>query len=285
MVSATLLVVIDPTTSEQKALKRAEQIAVDSCGRLHLFCCDYLEDIGEFSSRKAAKHTLLQENREALEALAAPLRAEGLEVTTEAYWNQDWQESVVRACVRVGADLVIKSSMYHSRLQRQLKKSSDYTLLRKSPCATLLVKDSAPWMEQTLVAALALDANDGEHETLNSAIMKEAQRLAQATQSQLHIIAALEHRSDAADALQLLQDDDDELSNEAAVGARFGVDPERVHIKKGNPRDVIIEMASELRADALIIGTVARRGLRAALLGNTAEKVLDQLDMDILVVN
>lgn len=284
MSTSTILVVIDPTTDEQLALRRAEQIAVDRGSRLHLFCCDYLEDISQFSSKKDAKHSVLTENKQAMEALAKPLRKEGLKVSIESCWNQNWQESAVHASSRIGADLVIKSSSPHSPLERQLKKTSDYTLLRQSPCAVLLVKDDAPWMEQTLVAALALDTDDSEHNRLNNAIMNKAQKLAQATQSKLHIVAALENRADLADALKIL-DDNEDASHEELVSRRFGIDESRIHIEKGNARDIIIKTARELRADALIIGTVARRGISGALLGNTAEKILDQLEMDILVIN
>ena len=101
MAAQLLFVIIDPTCNEQVALKRAEQLAVDGRADLHLFCCDYLDDISSFRSRKDAKRHLLHEHREMLEALAAPLRQEGLKVTTEAWWNQDWQESAVHACSRV----------------------------------------------------------------------------------------------------------------------------------------------------------------------------------------
>lgn len=284
MSASTLLVVIDPTVDVQIALQRAEQIAVDNSAKLHLFCCDYLEDISQYSSKKDAKHSVLTENKQAMEALASPLRKEGLKITTESCWNKNWQESAIHACTRIGADLMIKSSSSHTLLERKLKKTSDFTLLRQSPCAVLLVKNGAPWMEQTLVAALALDTEDPAHHRLNNAIMTQAQRLAQATQSTLHIVAALENKSDIADALKIV-DSDEEQSHEELISARFGIDESRIHIEKGKARDIITKAASQLRADALIIGTVARQGIPGVLLGNTAEKILDQLEMDILVVN
>ena len=43
-------------------------------------------------------------------------------------------------------------------------------------------------------------------------------------------------------------------------------------------------MASKLQAAVTIIGTVARTGLTGALIGNTAEVVLDKVESDVLVL-
>ena len=57
-----------------------------------------------------------------------------------------------------------------------------------------------------------------------------------------------------------------------------------MHIKEG-PADIIIQqVARKLDAVVTVIGTVARTGLSAALIGNTAEIVIDKLESDVLVL-
>ena len=57
-----------------------------------------------------------------------------------------------------------------------------------------------------------------------------------------------------------------------------------LHIEEG-PADVLIpHLAHKLGAVLTIIGTVARTGISGALIGNTAEVVLDSLDSDVLVL-
>jgi universal stress protein E len=282
MPQSTLLVVIDPTSDNQSALKRAEQLAVDTGARLHLFCCYQPEDISEFHSRHDAKHTTLVETRNKLEEMAKPLRAEGLAVTVEPYWNQNWQESVVHACGRNGASMVIKSSYCHSGFLQHLRQRSDYTLLRKAPCSTLLVKDDAPWTNQRILAAINVDTADAEHDMLNNVIVTQAQRLASATQSDLHIVAAMDHTANMADVLGLL--DEEDHSKESAIAERFGVNPDRVHIRDGRATEAILDVVNEINADVLVLGTVARHGLTGSLIGNTAEKVIDRLNVDVLTV-
>ena len=283
MPQSTLLVVVDPTAEHQLALMRAEQLAVDTGAKLHLFCCDYLDDISDFNSRRDAKHTLLKQNSAALQDLAAPLRKEGIQVSVEAYWNDDWVTSTVHEAVRCGADMIIKSYSSHTRLERYTSSTSDRTMIRSAQCPTLLVKSDSPWTQQALLAAVALDKSDEHHVFLNNAVVARAQRLAKATQSKLHLVSAINDRPDLADVLKLL--DNDAETDEAMVAERYGVDVDRIHFDKGSAHKVITNTANDLRVDALVIGSVGRTGVGAAVIGNTAEKVLDQVEMDILVVN
>jgi len=69
-----------------------------------------------------------------------------------------------------------------------------------------------------------------------------------------------------------------------AFQAEFDITDERLHIAEG-PADVLIPFtARQLGAAVTIIGTVARTGIPAALIGNTAEVVLDSLESDVLVL-
>lgn len=285
MFSPTLLVVIDPTIEDQYALKRAEQLAIDIGAKLHLFCCDYRDDFSAYNSRKDAKHSILSHNKAELEALAQPLRNESITVTTEACWNDNWQESAIHAASRVGAGLILKTSAIYDG-KADPRHQAEVTLLRKSGCGVLLVRDPGPWMQQRILAAITPDNDESGHGLLNNLIITQAQRLAHATQSTLHCVTAPESALKMHEIFLLLEDDPLELStDEELISSRFGIAPERVHIFSGTPRDAIVRAAEELRADVLIIGTVARNGLKAAIIGNTAEKILNHVETDILVVN
>ncbi|MNJ71378.1 Universal stress protein E [compost metagenome] len=64
----------------------------------------------------------------------------------------------------------------------------------------------------------------------------------------------------------------------------FEIADDHLYIKEG-PADVLIpKTAHKLDAAVTVIGTVARTGLSGALMGNTAEVVLDSLESDVLVL-
>jgi universal stress protein E len=59
---------------------------------------------------------------------------------------------------------------------------------------------------------------------------------------------------------------------------------ENIHIKAGPAAKVIPSMASKKAAGLVIMGSIGRKGLKAKLMGNTAESVLALLKTDILVI-
>ena len=53
----------------------------------------------------------------------------------------------------------------------------------------------------------------------------------------------------------------------------------------GKPEDVIFDVAQKVNADFVILGTKPHHSIRAALRGNTSEKVMDKLNIDVMALN
>jgi nucleotide-binding universal stress UspA family protein len=53
---------------------------------------------------------------------------------------------------------------------------------------------------------------------------------------------------------------------------------------KGDPRKTIPEFTNEIKADLVVMGTVARTGLSGFFMGNTAETILNQLNCSVLAI-
>jgi nucleotide-binding universal stress UspA family protein len=68
------------------------------------------------------------------------------------------------------------------------------------------------------------------------------------------------------------------------IAAAHGIAPEYVHLEPGDPRQGIPEVATRLGSDLVVMGAVARSGVRRLLLGSTTEAVLDHLGCDVLAV-
>ena len=58
----------------------------------------------------------------------------------------------------------------------------------------------------------------------------------------------------------------------------------RDHLLKGKPSRVIPEFVSENDIDILVMGTVARSGVPGFLVGNTAEKILNEVDCSVMAL-
>jgi len=64
----------------------------------------------------------------------------------------------------------------------------------------------------------------------------------------------------------------------------YRVPPDRIHLMLGSAVDLLAEEAERVRADIVVMGAVSRSRLQRIFVGNTAERVLDHLPCDVLIV-
>ncbi len=64
-----------------------------------------------------------------------------------------------------------------------------------------------------------------------------------------------------------------------------GLPTDRVHVEEGDPASVISRYAKEIDAGTVLIGTMARQGAAALMRGNTSEKLLSKLDLDVIALS
>jgi len=264
-----ILAVYDPTSDAQPALDRSALIARHEGSDIHLFSCIYTAK-PDSENESAEMDRLIAAQQEILDNAIAPLLEAGLKVTTEIEWEKDWYQAVVRASSRSGAEVVLKASHKHSATQRLFKKTSDWTLIRQCECPVLLVKDHANNEGQRVLAAVDLRGEKESYEEINANILDFCKRFVDAEHSEVHFVNA--HKD--------LPSRPDRGSMIRACGVETG----QVHIKMGEPSKVIVETAKELGARLVVIGNSARSGLSAAVNNNTAEKVLDELESDLLAI-
>lgn len=265
MVLNKIFVIVDPTVEVQPAFERALQSAQMTGTRLHIYAC--LTDEVAAGDREQADNSI----QEQMNGLLARCEASGVEAAQEIEWAQDWSQQVIRAASRTSASMVFKNSFEHSDVQREMRPTSDFTLLRLSPCPVLLVKDIRQWESRRVLAAVNTLSTDDAHQKLNNQIISFAQNFTDAYGSDAHFVNAY---SDSNHPPQV-----EDLS------AICGAPAEHVHVVKGSAAQVISDLANEIKADLIIIGTVGRSGIKGRVVGNTSERILDHTGADVLVLN
>ena len=274
MESTCILVVYDPTTDAQPALERAAALAGSAGGagvKLHVYSCIYTK-IPKSGEKAARKAELIAGQEEIVKNAVAGLVQKGTQVTVEVEWDKDWYQAVVRAADRIGADAVFKSSHKHSASQRLLRKNADRTLLRECACPVLLIRSESAITgpSRVILAAVQFRGEPGAYDELNRKILDFCKRLLAGGAVKIHFVNAYTELSDRPDKGQLVR--------------ACGVPSDQAHIRMGETDDVIVEMAQELGANMVVIGNSARTGLSALINSNTAERILDKLDCNLLAM-
>jgi universal stress protein E len=65
---------------------------------------------------------------------------------------------------------------------------------------------------------------------------------------------------------------------------RYGVADANLHVDAGVAAEYLPRMAAECHADIVVMGATARSGLKRVLHGSTAERMLETLPCDALVI-
>ncbi|MCK2115902.1 universal stress protein [Pseudomonas juntendi] len=267
----SILVVLDPEHAHSRARTRAKLIAGVTGARLHLLMCDKRHD-----------HSAL------LSVLSRQLHDDGYDnVSHEEAWRDNLHDTIIYVQQAEGCELVIKEHRPDNPLKKALLTPGDWKLLRQCPCAVLMVKSERPWTGGRILAAVDVGNQDEDHRRLHASIIDHGHDIAALAKGELHVISA--HPSpmlSAADPVYQLSETIEARYRKAceAFQAEYGISEERLHVAEG-PADVLIPH-TEQRLDAVVtvIGTVCRTGITGALIGNTAEVVLDELKGDVLVL-
>jgi universal stress protein E len=293
-----ILVVIDPTKEEQAALSRAAYICQkEDHAKLKLFLSVYdfsfeMTTMLSLEEREAMRASVIAQQSTWLQELAAPYRVKGLTIDIKVVWHNRPFESIIQETLDFGHDLVVKGTHHHPKLQAVIFTPTDWHLLRKCPEPLLLVKNHA-WPENgIIIAAVNATAEDDEHIALNDKITREAIELGKMINGQVNLVNA--YPSTPMNIALELPDFNPVEYNDAiksrhenmlqAHALKHGIDPARQHIEEGLAEDVIPQVAERLDAELVVLGTVGRTGISAALIGNTAEHVIDSLNCDLLAL-
>ena len=251
---------------------------------------------------------MLREHEARMEPLIEPYR-QRLDIQHKVLLGTSFLE-LIREVLRNQRDLVIKCPESPSWLDR-IFTGDDMHLLRKCPCPVWLVKPKTADSYQRILAAVDVDDNYPPAElktrqALNGTVMELAGSLAVSEFAQLHVVHAWEAIGESAmrHSAFMSQPEDkvnayvDQVRRHHArlldalmqeTGAKLGQDamdyikPQR-HLLKGSARREVPALAKHLQVDCIVMGTVARTGVRGFIIGNTAETILEQIACSVLAI-
>ncbi len=296
---ADILVIVDPTVIEQPAVAKAHALAKRLGAGIQLLACDTKY------SREARVAAVVPSRGDSplsgdlqplLDEWAEPLRGEGIDVATHVITGDPLHECVLSWLRNSPADMVVKDTHHHSLAKRTLLTNSDWNLIRGCPLPLLLTKP-APWhTPPVFVAAVDPLHADDALAAFDHRILDVTATLAKQFGAQLHAMHAYFPATLAVagpagmppmvgvSAEALAAESELKRSQIWHLVEPYGVAAANLHVGAGVAAHYLPSTAAECHADLVVMGAIARGALKRAFIGSTAERVLETLPCDILVV-
>jgi universal stress protein E len=283
-------------------LERATWLAEHLGATLELLICDYDQQLSGWrflasEAMEGARLALLDMHKRRLEGLAAPLREKGLEVRTDTRWEHPLDHGVLRKVAELQPIITVKDTHYHGAVQRALFSNTDWNLIRRCAVPLLLVKPRQPAAVPRILAAVDPMHEFDKPAALDHAILALAKELVAALRGKLDVFHAFDPAPAIAGAAGSIASpiavpvreltEALERSHRSALSALlrdYPVDTDAVHLRQGVAAEQLLALSRKLPADIVVMGAVARSGVKRVFVGNTAERVLDRLPCDLLIV-
>jgi nucleotide-binding universal stress UspA family protein len=233
-----------------------------------------------------------QSQRDLLESQVKPLREVGLDVRVEILWGTPWLELVHRV-LRDRHDLVVKTAEGAARGRGLFFGSTALHLIRKCPCPVWVVGSVDDARRRRVLAAI----DPAEDET-RSAIARRILELSESMageDGEVHAVSAWRAEGETllhprvrpeelAEYVRSARDTASSRLERILAAGGDPVDPENVHLLKGDPRDVLPALVDREKYDLVVMGSLGRVGIAGFLIGETAETLIRSVRCSVLVV-
>lgn len=296
---ARMLVSLGDDRHRGEVLQKLRRL-VQPDSQVELFSCMYSAGLAgshlfDADGRQHAIQALLRKAEKGLMSQVDKLQQQGLEAGADVYWDRDQAEGIVRKALRYQPDIVLHAPEPHANPLQRLLSAPDWRLLRQCPSPLLLSK-RPHWNDRPVIAA-AIDPFhiDDEAAEMDRSLLQHAAGLAQQLDGELHVLHVFntlphsaifdEHLVVDYEALQKkVRRDHHQRINALIAPYGLSVSDPCVHLLEGELHQLVPRWAEETQVDVLVMGSLARGFIDRLLLGSSAERLMDQVDCDLLVI-
>jgi universal stress protein E len=245
---------------------------------------------------KRQRAAIVARSEACLQRFARGPALEGVKVGCLAVWDHPAYDAIVRRALASRADLVVAATQGHRFGGRLLLRNTDWELIRYCPVPLLLVKSPRAYRNPVVLAAVDPFHARAKPAELDQRLLAAAAQVAKLLRGTTHIFHAymplaavdaapattappvmLPPEVEAAHAEQV-ERAVDRLARSARIPAV------RCHINMGEVSDELRAVTRRTHTALVVMGAVSRSSLARFFIGNTAERVLDKLGCDVLIV-
>jgi len=292
-----LVAVRDIEHPPRALLTKAARITQQFNGKLellHVIALPYVLP-GDMGGGEFAKDAEIERQQVKLERMAKRLRNAGVKVSCTVVWDYPVADAIVRHVMKVKPDVVLAESHHHSKLSRWFVTHTDWELIRSCPCPLWLVK--TPRLADNARVMTAIDPFHAHSKpaALDEEVLRVA-RIAAGDKGRLgtsHIYPLPitmvagglgEPVWVTAPAAELKRVKQRVSQAVDAAANRYDIKKADRIVQAGDPGVELPAAIKDWKATLLVMGAVSRSALKRAFIGHTAERVIDGVHCDVLIV-
>ncbi|HUN25772.1 MAG TPA: universal stress protein [Steroidobacteraceae bacterium] len=280
-----LVAIADAHAVSRTALTAAAALARSSGAQIELF----------HAAKSGAGEAALRRVRTSLERAARSSALRGCRVRTLAVAQAPASGAIVHRALAIRADLVVAATRTRARGRRLLQPRTDRELIRHCPCPLLVVRTARTLRGRAVLVAIDPFHAHAKPARLDALLLATGRRLGALLGGAVHAFHA--YMPLVASVQGPLGEpivwEDPRIEDTHAAQVRHALDrlAERAGIARANRHLALGDVPTQLPVAVrrlgvgiVVLGAVSRTGLKRLLIGSTAQRVLDRLPCDLLVV-
>ncbi len=287
------LVIMDPLDEELCALRRAIEILGHKPVTLHLvtFVFDPVCSTGVLkdSEAKTLKKKLLDDAEKVLQETADHMDFRELSYKVDAAWAKRPHKWINDRHEKKPYEAVFKR-IAHDR--RRSFERGDRHLIRDCAMPVVYVKKRKWPPRGTMIACIDLEHTRGEYRKVNQRVLEEAKFMADLIEGSVQCVYAYPVSTVLME-LDIVSKDEYEINAKRKYLPKLeslvkstapGVTEFSCNVLPGQAEKEIPRLADKVKANMVILARHQRPGVIQGFIGSTAEKMLDNINCDILVI-
>jgi universal stress protein E len=239
---------------------------------------------------------IVEKYQRRLERFARDATLRGLTVRCTAVWDYPAHAAVIRSALAARSGLVIAAARGHRFGARLLLRNTDWELIRHCPVPLLIVKSSRPYRRPLVLAAVDPYHAHARPADLDARLLEASGEIVRLLHGSLQVFHAymplvtVEPMAVAAPPLIIMPPEAEQAHTQQVMrticqlAGKAGIARNRCHLRMGEVADQLSAFARRSGAAIVVMGAVSRSGIARLFIGNTAERTLDRLTCDALIV-
>ena len=291
-----ILVVADRIGDNQYAFHKAVELARLTVADIHVvsFCYESLSEVDNRIDKNndhiSLKDLVIQHAQRKWDEFIQAHKP-NQNITHEIIWEKHIHEWILTHCEKTHYDLIVKTG---HRSESLFYTPTDWLLFRESRVPVYCVSEHDRSKKKVVLVALDLRSQRKEKQLLNNTLLESAFQLAVQTDSVLHCCYAIKIPTlvkdfDLIDVTAKIHQVENEVRDQAKSWFDvYDIDKKHLHIKEGEPWQVVNNFSRKLKAQCIVVGSMGRKGVYGKVIGNTAEQIIhhaaQHASSDLLVI-